>query len=145
MACGTQFQDSGAPPQECPICVDPRQYVPKGGQQWTTMSELATGHSNEFRQEGSLVGVGTAPGFAIGQRALLVPYGDSNLMWDCITLLDHATAEEIERQGGLAGIAISHPHYYSAMIEWAQRFECPIYLHAADTEWVMRPDPAIEH
>ena len=23
-------------------------------------------------------------------------------------------------------------------------FECPVYLHAADREWVMRPDPAIE-
>ncbi|MDQ5832418.1 MAG: MBL fold metallo-hydrolase [Actinomycetota bacterium] len=145
VACGTQFQDSSAPPQECPICVDPRQYVPKAGQQWTTMSELAAGHSNEFREEGSLVGAGTGPGFAIGQRALLVPYGDSNLMWDCITLLDQASAEEVERRGGLAGIAISHPHYYSGMVEWAQRFECPIHLHAADAQWVMRPDPLVEH
>ena len=31
------------------------------------------------------------------------------------------------------------------MVEWAQRFGCPIHLHAADAEWVMRPDPAIEH
>ena len=53
------------------------------------------------------------PDFAIGQRALLVPFGDSNLLWDCITLLDDATAAEIERRGGLAAIAISHPHYYS--------------------------------
>ena len=41
-------------------------------------------------------------------------------------------------------IAISHPHYYSAMVEWAHRFRCPIHLHAADAEWVMRPDPAID-
>jgi hypothetical protein len=31
------------------------------------------------------------------------------------------------------------------MVEWAHRFDCPIHLHAADAEWVMRPDPAIEH
>ena len=29
------------------------------------------------------------------------------------------------------------------MVEWAQRFDCPIHLHAADAEWVMRQDPAI--
>ena len=89
--------------------------------------------------------IGTEPRFAIGQRALLVPYGDSNLLWDCVTLLDDATAAEVERRGGLAAIAISHPHYYSAMVEWAQRFDCPIHLHAADAEWIMRSDPAIQH
>ena len=30
------------------------------------------------------------------------------------------------------------------MVEWAHRFDCPVYLHAADREWVMRPDDAIE-
>jgi hypothetical protein len=145
VACGTQYPDSDEPPAECPICVDPRQYIPRSGQQWTTLAELAADHSNEFRDERALVGVGTHPWFAIGQRALLVPYGDSNLMWDCVTLLDDATADEVERRGGLAGIAISHPHYYSGMVEWAHRFDCPIHLHAADAEWVMRPDPAIHH
>ena len=61
-----------------------------------------------------------------------------------MTLLDDATASEIERRGGLAAIAISHPHYYSAMVEWAHRFECPVVVHEADREWVMRPDPSIE-
>jgi len=145
VACGTQYPDSDEPPAECPICVDPRQYIPGSGQQWTTLAELAADHSNEFRDERALVGVGTQPSFAIGQRALLVPYGDSNLMWDCITLLDGATADDVERRGGLAAIAISHPHYYSGMVEWAHRFDCPIHLHAADAEWVMRNDTAIHH
>src|SRR3712207_3278857 len=119
VACGTQFPDAEAPPEFCPICTDPRQYVPEGGQRWTTMGQLGAEHANEVRDEGELVGVGTAPSFAIGQRALLVEFGDSNLLWDCVTLLDHGSAEEIERRGGLAGVAISHPHYYSAMVEWA--------------------------
>ena len=29
------------------------------------------------------------------------------------------------------------------MVEWAHRFDCPIYLHADDRGWVQRPDPAI--
>ena len=145
VTCGTQFADSAEPPDSCPICEDPRQYVPPSGQQWTTLAELAADHDNEIRAEGELIGIATSPSFAIGQRALLVPFGDSNLLWDCITLLDDATAAEVEERGGLAGIAISHPHYYSCMVEWAQRFDCPVHLHAADAEWVMRPDPVIEH
>ena len=143
-ACGTQFPDADAPPTSCPICTDWRQYVPAAaGQQWTTLDELAAGHENAIRAQGELVGIGTTPSFAIGQRALLVPFGGRNLLWDCVTLLDDATAAEVERRGGLTAIAISHPHYYSCMVEWAHRFDCPIHLHAADAEWVMRPDPAI--
>jgi hypothetical protein len=145
VTCGTQFRESESPPPECPICEDPRQYVPPDGQQWTTLAELADDHRNEIRPEGELIGIGTEPSLAIGQRALLVPFGDSNLLWDCITFLDEPTAAEVERRGGLAGIAISHPHYYSGMVEWAHTFDCPIYLHVADAEWVMRPHSAIEH
>jgi glyoxylase-like metal-dependent hydrolase (beta-lactamase superfamily II) len=47
--------------------------------------------------------------------------------------------------GGLRAIAISHPHYYTCMQDWARRFGCPVHLHAADAEWVMRPDPAVCH
>jgi hypothetical protein len=144
VACGTQFPDADAPPDSCPICTDWRQYVPAAtGQQWTTLAELAAGRENTIRDQGELAGIGTTPHFAIGQRALLVPFGDRNLLWDCITLLDDATVAEVERRGGLAAIAISHPHYYSCMVEWAHRFDCPVHLHAADAEWVMRPDPAI--
>src|SRR5918997_1112879 len=145
IACGTQYPPAPEPPSACPICDDPRQYVPPEGQRWTTMAELAGGHVNVVRPDGDFVGIGTDPSFAIGQRALLVPFGDSNLLWDCISLIDDATAEEVERRGGLAGIAISHPHYYSSMVAWARRFDCPIHVHAADAEWVMRPDPAVRH
>jgi glyoxylase-like metal-dependent hydrolase (beta-lactamase superfamily II) len=142
--CGVQFAASEQPPPECPVCEDPRQWVPEDGQRWTTMPELASDHANEFRADGEFTGVGTSPRFAIGQRALLVPGSEGTVMWDCITLLDDATAEEVARRGGLRAIAISHPHYYSAMVDWAHRFECPVLLHADDARWIMRPDPAIE-
>lgn len=144
VTCGSQFSESDAPPALCPICTDPRQYVPETGQRWTTLDDLRSDHHCEIRADGDLTGVGSDPWFAIGQRALLVPHGDGLLMWDCISLIDDAAAEEIERRGGLTGIAISHPHYYSGMVEWARRFGCPIHLHAADARWTMRPDPAID-
>ena len=144
LTCGVQFAESDAPPAICPVCTDERQYVPEGGQRWTTLDELRADHRNEVRAERELTGVGTEPSFAIGQRALLVPFGEANLLWDCITLLDEPTARAIDQRGGLAAIAISHPHYYSAMVEWAHRFGCPIHLHAADSGWVMRPDAVVE-
>jgi hypothetical protein len=141
VTCGVQY---GSEASACAVCEDARQYVPVEGQQWTTLEVLAASHANELRDEGGLTGIGTEPRFAIGQRALLVPYGDSNVLWDCITLLDETTASAVEARGGLRAIAISHPHYYSAMVEWAHRFDCPVLLHEADREWVMREDPAIQ-
>ena len=142
--CGAQFPDADTPPAACPICEDERQYVPEDGQRWTTLEELASTHRNELRKDSELTGVGTEPWLAIGQRALLVPLGDRFVMWDCVTCFDGAAADEIERRGGLAAIAISHPHYYSAMVDWGRRFGCPVYLHAGDAEWIMRPDPVVE-
>jgi hypothetical protein len=141
--CGVQF--GATDPGRCPVCEDARQYVPQSGQEWTTLAQLRSKHRNVIRDDAGFVGIGTERSFAIGQRALLVPWRGSNLLWDCITLLDDETATEVERRGGLAAIAISHPHYYSAMVEWADRFDCPILLHAADAEWVMRPSPRIDH
>jgi hypothetical protein len=140
VTCGAQFAESETQPSECPICTDARQYVPEEGQRWTTLDELRAEHHNEVREDGELTGVGVDPWFAIGQRALLV----DNVMWDCVHLVDDGADEEIERRGGLAGIAISHPHYYTGMVEWAHRYDCPVYIHAADERWIMRPDPAIE-
>ncbi|MCI0423260.1 MAG: MBL fold metallo-hydrolase [Acidobacteria bacterium] len=143
--CGVQFASTLEPPQHCPICEDPRQYVNPNGQNWTTLEELRQTHSNVFKpQEPGLLGIGTEPTFAIGQRALLIQTPSGNVLWDCISLIDGTTVEQIQTLGGLSAIAISHPHFYSAMVEWSHAFgSIPIYLHAANREWVMRPDPVI--
>ena len=145
-ACGTQFPESPAPPASCPICCDVRQFVPRSGQEWTTLEQLRERHRNNFREyEPNLIGIGTEPEFAIGQRALLLQTPQGNFLWDCITLIDDATVEKIAGLGGLHGIAISHPHYYSAMLEWSAAFDdAPIFLHAADREWVVRAGHAIQ-
>ena len=141
VTCGTQFPRSDEPPCGCPICLDERQYVGHDGQQWTTMNELAHDHRNRIDEvEPGLVGIGTEPSFAIGQRALLV----DGLLWDCISLLDDETVNSVERAGGIHTIAISHPHYYAAMVEWAERFDARLLLHKGDLEWIMRPSKRIE-
>lgn len=142
--CGTQFPESAQPPQRCPICEDERQYVGWKGQQWTTLAALQADHHNIIRtEEPGLTGIGSSPSIAIGQRALLLQTPAGNVLWDCITLLDETTITTVKALGAISAIAISHPHYYSSMVEWSHAFDAPIYLHAADREWVMRPDASI--
>ncbi len=144
--CGTQFPPSATPPAACPICVDERQYVATGGQRWTTPAALHRTHMNAWRRhEPDLFGIGTTPGFAIAQRALLIRAPGGNILWDCISVLDDATIELVKAMGGIRAIAISHPHYYSAMVDWAHAFGAEIWLHEGDREHVMRPDPAIRY
>jgi hypothetical protein len=147
VTCGTQFEESGdAPPAHCLICEDARQYIGPGGQRWTTMDKLLAGHHNEIRrQEERLIGIGTEPTFAIGQRALLVLSDDGNVLWDCISVLDEFTERLVKGLGGIAAIAISHPHYYSSLAEWSAAFGAPVYLHAGDRQWVMRTAKSIVH
>lgn len=142
--CGTQFPAAAEPPAECPICGDERQYVPEVGQQWVTYDEVRASHRADIREEQpQLTGIGLEPQFGIGQRALLLESPSGNVLWDCVPLLDD-TATFVEDRGGLRAIAISHPHYYTTMVEWAHRFKCPILIHELDREWVQRPDDAIE-
>ena len=144
--CGTQYAESIEPPQHCPICEDERQFVNWNGQEWTTLAQLQRSHHNVLREQGErITGIGSEPKFAIGQRALLVQTGEGNLLWDCISLIDEATVEAVRPLGGISAIAISYPQYYSSMVDWSERFgNAPIYLHAADREWVMRHRPNIQ-
>ena len=143
-ACGTSYPDAVAPPAACPICDDERQYVPATGQGWTTVEKLAGPHRNAWEEhEPDLLSIHTQPAFAINQRAFLLRTEAGNFLWDCIALFDPATATLIQALGGLQGIAISHPHYYTTMQDWAAAFDAPIHLHQADREWVIRPDGRI--
>ena len=144
--CGVQQAETAAPPTNCPICDDERQYVPESGQAWTTFEALADDHKNELREEEPhLLGIGVEPKFAIGQRALLVQSSAGNVLWDCVSLLDAPTIARVKALGGISAIALSHPHYYSAIVEWSEAFgDVPIYIHAQDRQWVQRPSKAIE-
>ena len=137
--CGLQFPPSDNPPARCPICSDYRQFVPRGGQRWTTLEELRREHRNAFQQlEPGLIAIATTPEFAIGERALLVRTPDGNVLWDCIALIDDATIEIIRGLGGLRAIALSHPHYYTTIVEWGRAFGAPVLVHEGDREWAVR-------
>ncbi len=143
--CGTQYEPGDQPPANCPICDDERQYVPPPGQAWTTFESLAKRYYNAWKElEPGLLSITTFPAFGIGQRAQLLRTPNGNILWDCIALCDAATVELIKGLGGIKAIAISHPHYYTTMVEWARAFGVPVHLHAADRRWIMRNDPAVQ-
>jgi hypothetical protein len=136
VTCGTQFAPSAEPPPDCPICLDERQYVGPGGQRWTTSEEFREAHHSRVDEiEPELIGVGVDPSVAIGQRELHV----ESLLWDCVPLDADPGVPANET------IAIPHPHNYTTMVDWAERFDARVLLHEADREWVMRPSPRIEY
>lgn len=139
--CGTSYNTA---PERCAICDDERQYVPLDGQQWVDFDAVTRSHTNKWQQlEPGLLSLKTVPKFAINQRAILLHTPHGNVLWDCIATLDPATLTLIKALGGLHAIAISHPHYYTTMQDWAAAFDAPVYLHASDREWVMRDSPAL--
>jgi glyoxylase-like metal-dependent hydrolase (beta-lactamase superfamily II) len=146
VTCGVQYPETETPPATCLICEDERQFVRWDGQQWTTLEAMqADGYRNEIKEEEpGLVSIRTVPSFAIGQRAFLVRTQEGNLLWDCVTCLDRATVDAVRDVGGIAAIAISHPHYYSAMVDWSNVFGgVPVYIHAGDRPWVVCTSPSV--
>jgi glyoxylase-like metal-dependent hydrolase (beta-lactamase superfamily II) len=146
VTCGNQQADTPSPPPDCAVCLDERQWVNYAGQSWTTMGELAASRRNQVREEEpGLTGIGSVPGFAIGQRALLVQTAGGNVLWDCISLLDAPTIEAVRALGGIDAICMSHPHFYGSCIEWADEFGATVLIPEADREWLLRPSPRVRY
>lgn len=145
VTCGAHFPPAEEPRPGCPICEDERQYVGHGGQRWTTLDDLRRGHRNAIRTvEDGLTGIATEPTFAIGQEAHLVETPAGNVLWNCTSLVDDETVAAVEARGGLAAIAVSHPHFFTGVAEWSRAFGgVPVLLHADDRAWVTRPDGTI--
>lgn len=136
--CGTRYSKHLFAEDKCSICLDERQYVKSYGQQWVSYNQLAENHTIKIKLlSDDLYELKILPSFAIAQRAFFIKSDFGNILWDCIPFIDQPTVDFIKNNGGLKAIVISHPHYYSLMNEWAKVFECPIYLHQKDEEWIM--------
>ncbi|KAB8229611.1 metallo-beta-lactamase family protein [Aspergillus alliaceus] len=141
--CGVQY-DVSAGLTSCKICDDPRQYVPPTGQSWTSLRSLHSskeGYRNVFSTDPdnpNLITIHTVPKLAIGQRAFLILGGPTsgNVLWDCITYLDEETVRHVNSLGGIQAIVISHPHYFSTSIQWAEVFNCDLFISAEDEQWL---------
>lgn len=94
------------------------------------------------KYDSGLISIYTQPQVAIGQRAILCCTEKGNILWDCITYIDEETIKTVKDLGGIEAIVISHPHYYSTSLHWAEAFGCRVYLSAEDKDWIMRTGPA---
>ena len=74
---------------------------------------------------------------------MLLQSDGGNLFWVASRFSTGQTAAELNARGGIRAIAISHPHYYTTMVDCAERFDAQIFLHTADREWVMCKSPRI--
>ncbi len=115
------------------------------GQHWTTLGEMeARGYLNLIEEvEAGLWGVGTEPGFAVGQRALLLQTPEGNVLWDCISYLDMETVARLRELRGVSAICPPHPHFYGSMVEWTRAFGARVYVPEDDLPWVQRRDESV--
>jgi hypothetical protein len=146
---------------------DPRQYVPESGQSWSCLDFARSLQKNIIEtdeQDPRIHYIYTKPlppseqrsssgleesladsmlthkQLGIGQRAILLETDGGNVLWDLVALLDDDTIDFIRSKGGLKAIVISHPHYYTTHIDWAEEFKCPVYVSKEDEEWLCRED-----
>jgi glyoxylase-like metal-dependent hydrolase (beta-lactamase superfamily II) len=138
--CGADFDPSPTAPASCPVCEDERQWVPPTGPRLATRGQLAAeGTRTVLRPiQDSVIGLGAEPGLGVGHRGVLVRTGAGNLLWDPPGFLDEAAVAEVERLGGIAVVASSHPHMYGAAVEWADLFDASIDLPEVDVPWLQR-------
>lgn len=138
--CGTCGVENDTGEATCSICTDERQYVPAGGQRWSTLAERrAAGCRIEITQlEPDLYALTATPQVDIGQHALLVRTPHGNLLWDVPGYLDEAAVDAVRGLGGVAAVVASHPHMYGCQLEWARAFGARVQVAEADRQWVRR-------
>lgn len=143
--CGAHYPPAAQPPELCQICADERQWVPPGGQVWTTLEELAaSGYRSDIREvEPGLLGLGVNRHIGVGHRGLLVRTAQGNVLWDPPAFIDDAALAAVREAGGLRAVSASHPHMYGALALWTSAFDVPAWLPEADAEWLTRPEAPV--
>ncbi len=147
-ACGLEHSESSNPPDNCVVCDDERQYVPPGGQKWTTaeLQEQGGTRASVEQAEPGLYRMTVTPTIGIGHRSLLVQTPSGNVLWEPPGFISEDAIAAIRELGGVAAITGSHPHLMGTMVSWSRAFDsAPVFIAEADRHWTRRPDPVITH
>ena len=130
-------------PDVCPICDDERQYVPAGGQRWTTPEESAArGARIDFTErETDVIGLEQRRCPGIGQRPSLIRTEHGNVLVEVPNFISDEAVSAVRGWGGLSAIIASHPHMYGVQSLWSAAFDdCPVFISAPDEQWLgLRP------
>jgi len=91
--CAVETEAAHTPDRICPICGDERQYLPKGGQRWTSVEALvADGHVLEWFEVEPEIGSAKDVLTKLKARGVLVGGGDGRVLRAC-THLDVSAAD----------------------------------------------------
>ncbi|MGW6036137.1 hydrolase [Gordonia terrae] len=143
--CANEFPPGETPPAMCPICDDDRQWLPESGPGFMPLDETADNALTTDEVESGLTALTVRPSVGIGQRGFVIATSDGNILWEPPGFIGPALVEWLERHGGLAAVAASHPHLVGASVSLSHRFgRVPVYYNDFDRRWVTRPDPVIE-
>lgn len=144
--CGVE-RAGDALPDECPICADERQFVPPGGQEWTSPERAgANGASLEIVEfEPDVLGIRQHRCPGIGQVPILLQTSGGNVLLEAPNYIDDDVHAEISRLGGVAAIVPSHPHMYGLQSVWSRAFDdAPVFISSADEDWLgVRPENTV--
>jgi hypothetical protein len=146
--CAVETADLTEPPPECLVCEDERQWVPAGGQRWTTLDELRERGTRIVASEvePDLWGLRAEPEVGIGQQTMVVRTPEGTLLCDCVGFVDDEALELVRSLGPTLAVAASHPHMYGVQTEWAHALgDVPVLVAGRDREWVRRPSALVEH
>ena len=138
--CGIQYAERRSPPSAAPSARTSAS-TSAGGAELDHAEQMRGQPPKSARCRGpGLISIGTDPKFAIGQRALHLRTAEGNVLWDCISLVDDRSVDAMQARSA----AFGHRDLPSPLLLLDGRVEpglgdVPVYLHAADGEWVMRP------
>lgn len=136
----------GTLPPVCPICADERQWVPRTGQRWTTLEELADAGTRVVvsELEPDLFALHTEPGVGIAQESKVLRTPEGCLLWDPVGFVDEDAARAVREIGPVVAVAASHPHMYGVQVAWSRALgDPPVLVAKADEGWLQRRDPAV--
>ncbi|WP_431473581.1 hypothetical protein [Ornithinimicrobium sp. W1665] len=100
--CETCGVENDLDEQTCAICADERQYVPAGGQRWTTLARRAAeGFRVEITEvERDCYALHAVPRADVGQSATLVRTPHGNLLWEVPGYVDEAAVRAVATSAG---------------------------------------------
>ncbi|RKP06102.1 hypothetical protein THASP1DRAFT_32072 [Thamnocephalis sphaerospora] len=156
--CGVQYDlmPADQSPPACLHCLTAFRAEDAAKQiaRWTTLRNISIeDRRNIFETDvwtdPDTLTLSTQPALGTEKRAILLRTPLGSVLWDCMGYFDEATACSIEQRKhsqvssdtpALVAIVLSHPRHQGSVMEWAQRLQVPIYVHADDQCWLQRSD-----
>lgn len=121
---------AGQQPIGCPVCMDVRNALPEDGWDFRTVADLTGEVETRWAEVApGIMGFHCAPAFGLGSTGWLLRRPGGNVAFEGAPFYTPAALAEIERLGGIAVLAGSHPHGFGGIWQLAERFKPEVVVH----------------